>query len=166
MKKLILGLLALGFTTQFMFSQEIELPEVYLDVNYQYLDAIASEDVAESVKLLEKEVAFFDLKGSELYDDDFEIYNVTFFIPEGKILATYDEEGKIVSTIERFDNVRLPVSVSNAIMSKYPNWEVVADTYKVNYYGKSAIAKKQYKVKLENETKNMIVKLDPDGDFR
>lgn len=165
MKKLMFGLLVFGFATQFMFSQIVELPEVHLDVNYKYLNAIDSEDVEIAVKMLEEEVAFYNVKESTFYDDTIDTYRVSFFIPKGKIVAAYNEDGEILRTFERFENVALPTSVFDAIIDKYPNWDVVEDTYKVNYYGKTGIAKKQYKVKLKNKDKKIIVKLDEDGDF-
>ena len=165
MKKLLLGLLVFGFTTQFMFSQIIELPDVHLDVNYKYLNAIDSEDVEVAVKMLEEEVAFYDVKESPFYDDNIDTYRVSFFIPKGKIVAAYDEDGKILRTFERFENVALPRFVIASVAEQYPKWKIEDDTYKVNYYGKTGIAKKQYKVKLQKGNKKMIVKLDEDGDF-
>ena len=161
----MLGLLVLGFTTQLMFSQEIVLSEVYLDVNYQYLDAIASEDVAESVQMLEKEVAFYDLKESDLYNDEFDNYRVSFFIPEGRIIAAYNKVGKILGTTERFKNIKLPKTVLRSILEQYPNWEIVEDAYKVDYADKSGIARKQYKVKLMNGGKKIVEKFDENGDI-
>ncbi len=150
MKKLMLGLLVFGFTTQFMFSQVIKLSEVHLDVNYKYLDATTSEELAQPVQMLEEEVAFYNLKESDLYSYEHDTYHVSFFIPEGKIVAAYNADGEILRTVERFENIRLPISVFEAIINKYPNWEVAEDTYKVNYFGRSGIAKKEYKVKIKN----------------
>ena len=165
MKKLMLGLLVFGLTTQFMNSQEIELSEVRIDVNYKYLDAIDSKEVALSVRKLEEEVAFYNLKESDLYNDEYETYKVSFYIPKGMIIAAYDKNGKITRTIERFKNVKLPKSISETIMSQYPNWSFVEDTYKVDYYGKSGRAIKQYRVKLKNEKKRKTVKFDGNGEY-
>ena len=168
MKKLIVGLLFFGLATQFMLAQvikPIELSEVRVAVNYKYLDAIENKEVAVPVKMLEEQVAYFNLKESDLYSDEYDTYQVSFYIPEGKIVAAYDEEGKILRTIERFKNVKLPKSVTMAIVDRFPKWRIVEDAYKVDYYGKSGIARKSYKVKLKNKDKKMTVKLDEDGEF-
>ncbi|MBT8394084.1 MAG: nicotinate-nucleotide adenylyltransferase [Flavobacteriaceae bacterium] len=168
MKKLVIGLLIFGLATQFMFAQvvkPVELSEVVVSVNYKYLDAIDSKEVAVPVKLLEEKVAYFNLKESELYSDEYDTYQVSFFIPEGKIVAAYDQNGKILRTIERFKNIKLPKDVVASIVDRFPKWRIVEDAYKVDYYGKSGIAKKQYKVKLKNKDKKMVVKLDEDGEF-
>lgn len=168
MKKLITGLLIFGLATQFMYSQvvkPIELSEVNVSVNYKYLDAIDNKEVALPVRMLEEKVAFFNLKESDLYSDEYDTYQVSFFIPEGKIVAAYDDNGKILRTIERFKNVKLPKTVLKSITKRFPNWAIVEDAYKVNYYGLSGIAQKQYKVKLKNKDKKMVVKVDEDGEF-
>ncbi len=168
MKKLLLGLFVFGLATQFMFSQvvkPIELSEVNVTVNYKYLDAIDSKEVAVPVKMLEQEVAYFNLKESDLYSDEYDTYQVSFFIPQGRIVAAYDSDGKILRTIERFKNIKLPRSVIVSITKNYPKWKIVEDAYKVDYYGKSGIAKKQYKIKLKNRDKKMTVKVDEDGEF-
>ncbi len=172
MKKLVLGLLIFGLTSQFMFAQILELPEVKVDVNCKYLDAIESADVSEAVLYLEKEVAFYDVKESNLYEvnessfykDDYE-YTISFNIPEGKIVAAYDKNGTIIRTMERFNNVKLPKSVTIAIMDRFPKWRIVEDVYRVNYFGKSGMAKKSYKVKLKNKDKWMTAKFDENGEF-
>ena len=165
MKKLLIGLLVFGLTTQFMFSQEIELAEVRLDVNYKYLDAIESQDVAVPVKILEKKVAFYDVKNSDVYSEEFDKFHVTFIIPEGQIVAAYDKDGKILRTIERFKNITLPVSVRIAVFNRFPDFTIVEDFYKVDYKDKSGIARKQYKVKLKNGDKMIVEKFDEDGDI-
>jgi hypothetical protein len=168
MKKLIIGLLFFGVATQFMFAQvikPIELSEVHVAVNYKYLDAIENKEVAVPVKMLEEKVAYFNLKESDLYSDEYDTYRVSFYIPEGQIVAAYDEDGKILRTIERFKNIKLPKTVVKSVTKRFPNWAIVEDAYKVDYYGKSGISRKSYKVKLKNKDKKMVVKVDEDGEF-
>ena len=161
----MLGLLVFGLTTQCMFSQEIELSEVRLDSNYKYLDAIDSKETPLSVKELEEEVAFYNLKESDLYSDEYDGYKVSFYIPKGSIVATYDKDGKILRTIERFNNVKLPRSILEGIAQRYPDWSIAEDAYKVDYYGDRGIAKKQYKVKLENENIRKTLKFNGNEEY-
>jgi len=167
MKKIVFGLLVFGFATQLMFSQIVDLPEVNITVNYKYLNSInvENQDVDLAVKELEDEVAFFNLKESELYKDEYRTYYVSFYIPEGKIVAAYDKDGKILRTIERFKNIKLPKLVTLSIVEKYPEWLIGDDAYKVEYHDETGIAKKQYKVKLQNMNKKMTIKIDEKGEF-
>ena len=164
MKKLILSLGLLCFITQ-MYSQITKLPEVVITaVNYKYINAVDTEDTDVSVKMLEEQVAMYDLKDSDLYNDEYDIYRISFFIPEGKIVAAYDKNGKIIRTIEKFNNVKLPISVIKAISQRFPNWSLAKNVYSVIYHENNAKVKKQYKVKLENGDKVMRLTLDENGD--
>ena len=165
MKKLMFGLLVFGLATQFMFSQVFDLPEVNVAVNYKYLDAISSAEVPALVKQLEEEVVYFNVKESDFYNEKDDTFSVAFYIPEGKILAICIKDGEIVSTRERFINIKLPRQIMRSIIKNYSDWTVVGDTYKVNYNGKNGNINKQYKVKLKNEKDTKVVKLTENGDI-
>ena len=165
MKTPILIILLFLISSQ-VYSQVVELDEVEITaVNYKYLNAVDSDQNAIKVKDLEEKVALFDLKNSDYYNDEYDTYYVTFFIPDGKILAAYDKNGKLIRTIEKFKNVKLPNTVSDAIVERFPNWAMVGDIYKVNFHEGNETAKKQYKVSLKNGDKQMKVKLDENGNF-
>ncbi|WP_400079201.1 nicotinate-nucleotide adenylyltransferase [Winogradskyella sp. R77965] len=165
MKKSILVILLLTLSSQ-VFSQVIELKEVVITaVNYKYLNAVDSEENAISVQELEEKVAMFDIKSSEFYNDEYDTYNISFYIPDGKILAAYDKNGKLIRTIEKFKNVKLPSAVSSAIAKRFPNWTIVSDVYQVVFHKSNDVVKKQYKVRLKNGDKKMKVKLDEKGNF-
>ncbi len=166
MKKPIILILLIAFCSQ-VYSQVIELPEIVLTaVNYKYLNAVDSDEAALTVKMLEEEVAKFDLKTSEFYSDEYETYYISFYIPDGKILAAYDKDGKLIRTIERYKNVKLPETVRDAIAKEYPEWAIVSDVYKVNFHKNDEIAKKQYKVRIKKGKKTLKVKLDEQGNFQ
>lgn len=168
MKKILLGLFALGLTTQ-AFSQiipTVELSEVTVyAANYKYLNNANTEELASiPVKLLQQKVATYDIKSSEYYQDDYDLYNITFFIPEGKILAAYDGEGKLLRTAEKFKDINLPTTVKNAVLERFPEWTITKDIYVVSFNEAKGV-NKTYKLKLENGDKMLRVKLDEKGKF-
>ncbi|MBT8271575.1 MAG: nicotinate-nucleotide adenylyltransferase [Flavobacteriaceae bacterium] len=163
MRKLILGLLIFGLTSQ-LNAQVIELEAVELTaVNYKYLNAVDSKEVPVPVKMLQQKVAEFDLKNAEFYTDEYDLYEVRFFIPEGKILAAYNKDGVIIRTAERFKNVKLPEMVRFAVADRYPGWEIEKDVYRVDYY--DGDSNRQWKVVLTKGDKKKRVKLDGYGKF-
>ena len=150
MKKLIIGLFLFGLTTQ-IFAQITKLPEVTIKaVNYKYLSAVDQNVEEINVLNLAEVVAKYNLKFTDLYNDEFDSYSVTFYIPDGHIVAAYDDNGKLLRTIEKFKNVRLPMSIREKVMEKFPNWVIANDVYTVKYESKDGVAKKQYKMKLTN----------------
>jgi len=104
------------------------------------------------------------LKNSEFYNDEYDSYVISFYIPEGKILAAYDKDGEILRTIERFKDVKIPREVIESVARTYPNWSIAKDIYLINYHDAGNITKK-YKITLENKGKRIKVKVDPKGNF-
>ena len=100
-----------------------------------------------------------------MYNDVYDTYTISFYIPEGRIVAAYDKDGKIIRTIERFKNVKLPENILMAVTQRFPNWAIVKDAYKINYMDHAGVTKKEYKIKLKNGDKRMTVKVNEAGDF-
>jgi hypothetical protein len=147
------------------YAQVVELPEIEIKAtNYKYISAMGNEADL-SVQQLEDSVADYNLQGAEFYQDEYQTYYVTFFIPEGKILAAYDGEGKLLRTIERFKDVKVPKAVKRSIGKKYPGWTIAKDVYRVTYHDESGEANKRYKLVLENAGKRVRVKVDESGEF-
>lgn len=168
MKKLLCGLFILGLTiptyAQIIKTEELSEVIVYA-TNYKYLNSMDMEEEASiPVEMLRRKVAAFNLKESEFYQDDYELYNINFYIPEGKILAAYDKDGKIIRTAERFKDINLPIPVREAILERYPKWTITKDIYLVHYRDDKGGSKK-YKLKLENGDKVLRVKVDEKGKF-
>ncbi|NAS10807.1 nicotinate-nucleotide adenylyltransferase [Poritiphilus flavus] len=168
MKRLVLYTLALGFTAQ-VLSQEVKtevLTEVVvMAVNYKYLDQTDNTEAAIPVKRLRKEVATFDVQDAEFYQDDYEFYTVNFYIPDGKIVAVYDQEGKILRTIEKFRDMKLPKAVGKAVQKRFPEWEVIGEVYRVSYNHEDG-ATQSYKLKLRNGDEILRVKVNEKGEFQ
>lgn len=169
MKKLILGLLIFGLAIQSFAQIKTEkLSEVVISAtNYKYLNKVGLTNASIPVELLESKVASFDLKNSEFYSDDYDLYEISFFIPDGHILAAYNSDGVIIRSVEKFKDVTLPREVIESVAKQYPNWTFKKDVYLVSYYDNNEGGKitKKYKITLENGNKRIKVKVDEKGNF-
>lgn len=168
MKKLLIWLFILGLTTPF-YAQVVnngQLPEIEVKaINYKYLNDVNSGYVAANVKSIELEVANFDPRSDkDLYEDEYGYYKVSFYIPDGMIVAAYNGNGKIIKTIEKFKDVKPPRTVINSVTERFPGWAISEDVYKVTYHHKKG-TNKMYKLILENGDRSMRVKTDESGKF-
>ena len=173
MRAIVVGLLVLGLTSlcnaQVFEENTLAEVEVYA-VNYNYLKGVNSKNTPKIVAKLERSAANFDVKELILkekntrikYQDNNGNYTAYFSNSSGKIDAVYDKEGKILKTNERFENIKLPITVINAISQRYPNWAITKDVYLVKYYHDKEILK-NYKVLIEKNNKRIRVKLDENG---
>ncbi len=168
MKKALLILLCAGLSApamaQVVTTEQLTEVTVYA-TNYKYLNNVETGEVASiPVQMLERKVAAFNLKDSDYYSDDYDLYQIQFYIPEGKILAAYDKDGNILRTVERFNDITLPAAVRDAVAERFPGWTITKDVYIVNYHEKKG-ANKTYKLKLENGDEKLRVKIDHMGHF-
>ena len=166
MKKILMSILIFGLVFQTFAQVRTEkLSEVAIAAtNYKYLNKVGLENASIPVALLEQKVASFDLKNADFYQDVYDYYEVTFYIPEGYILAAYDKNGEILRTAERFKDVALPREVITSVAKRFPNWVIKKDVYLVSYYESGNISKK-YKITLENGEERMKIKTDEEGNF-
>ncbi|SFM71489.1 hypothetical protein SAMN05428949_0538 [Chitinophaga sp. YR627] len=159
---LLTGLLLTGSHIT-LFAQQV-LPEfVVLARNYKYLSSVDG-DVGQPVRLLRQQAVSYDIKNSEIYQEDYDTYSISFYLPGGYILAAYDSKGALISTAEKYKNVALPEAITTAVAERYPNWGIANDTYLVNYKDGRA-TRILYKLVLQNGDKRLRVKLNPNGDF-
>lgn len=166
MKKLLIGLLVLGFANHAFAQNRTEyLPELDLtNVNSDYIEEVVMKSETGPVKELEGQVAAFDFKKSDYYQNEDFFYDIYFSIPQGTIIANYDRNGKLLMTVEKFNNIKPPRVVVNAIMNNYPGWKITNDIYLVNYHHNSGVTKK-YKLLLEKDNEFIKVKTDGKGNY-
>jgi hypothetical protein len=149
MKNLFLFLLVCGLTKP-LFGQVIELDTVVIrPITYKYIYEVVDDDIDQSVKDLQIKLGKFDITKEEYYNDEY----------------AYDKDGKLLRTIERYKNVKLPLAVSEALVERFPKWTVDKDIYKVSYSEPNWESKKTYKLKLSNGEKTIRVKTDENGNF-
>ena len=95
-------------------------------------------------------------------DEGFDEYLVMFDADDASLAATYNEKGKLIRVVERYEKVKLPRAVIFSVYKSFPGWTIVHDKF---YYTQSNgdVVKKQYNLKLkkENDIKRIVV--DPNG---
>lgn len=128
------------------FAQEeeraIELEGVTVSpINLDYMYTVIDKNMPRSVQKLEQKAALFDVTELEIYNGQFEAYEVFFEQPNGSIIATYDEVGKIIQSYERFKDIALPLAIREYIYEKNPGWKIHKDIYVVSYYDNKDVSK-------------------------
>ncbi len=173
MRKLVIGLFILGLTTLAHSQSENEVSNITLEtvtikpLNISYLREVQDKETPVIVKNLENVAARYDITEDPIFDREFEAYEVVFKTKKeggasGLITATYDSEGKILQSVEKYKNILLPKTVRNAIWKKYPHWAIHKDIYLVSYRnGKDA--KKIFRVQVRKDGKRKNLKLSYDG---
>ncbi len=165
MKKFLLVLMLVGLTNPLMAQDPIMLSEVLIGgANYKYLNEVDFTEAPMPVRILERSAAEFKAEGKDLYVDEFGTYAVSFYIPDSRVVALYDEKGEIIKTVERYKDVQLPQDVYYALITDYPDWEVVKDIYHVKYHHKKG-TDKYFVIHLKKGKDNIRLKIDDNGNY-
>ena len=118
-----------------------------------YLPEYENQDV--KIKSLQDAFIAYDL-GKDY--EGHENYLVTMKVKDGSLAATYDENGKLMSVVEKYNNVKLPSAVIYNVYKNYPGWKIINDKYLYSQED-GDITKKQYNLQLTkgSETKKIVV---------
>lgn len=161
---LVLGLTNLTVAQNHSFALNEMLPEVTIvPANFTYISNVIDDNSPRIVKKMEKTAASYDVSEHPNFDEaDIYALQVTFQEPHARIIASYDETGKIIKSFEKFKNIVLPKDLVNQIMMQYPGWEFKSDTYLVKY-SSGEEAKKYYTIRLLKDDNKINLKIDPSG---
>jgi len=171
MKKSLICLALIGFIN-FSFSQihqtyfdNYQLASVVINApNYTYLQKVQDINTPVRVIKLENKVSRYNIKSDPIYDIAFEdSYKVIFEETESKIVVTYDKHGSILTSFEKFDNVRLPKNIYASIANNYPGWAIINDTYLVKYYQDKEKVHKIYKIEISKDGASKNLRINPKG---
>tara|TARA_R110001632_G_scaffold18408_4_gene57048 strand:+ start:16169 stop:16654 length:486 start_codon:yes stop_codon:yes gene_type:complete len=145
MKTLIVGLFFLSLTN------------LITAQNKDYLNSVNAQNNAGQIEQLQKQAAIFNISELESFEKNIETtYKVTFENPNGKLVATYNNLGVILQTVEEYRNVKSTKQIIANILKSHPNWIVEGNVFKIAYSSLRE-PKKTLEVRLKKEKKTVTV---------
>lgn len=174
MRNLVLGLLLFGFISS--GHSQILLEETKVDYRPETLelDPVSNTLVLQipemSYRAFEKDpLAFvkdqFDIQkvikdnGKRKYNS----YQVDFRSTKGHLFANFDNRGKLISSFQKFRNVKLPQEARLQILQKYRDAVILDNRYIASSKGWE-IQKEYYKVKIKDGDKTRRLKINKEKD--
>ncbi|AWM14592.1 hypothetical protein NHF50_12365 [Flavobacterium sp. NRK F10] len=139
-----------------------ELPEIVITkIGDDFSVYLPYKNPDLSIQSMQKYFIAYDLgKDFEGYDT----YLVMMKNEKGLLTATYNQKGKLIRVVEKYENVTLPDNVIVAVLKAYPGWGIVED--KFHYVQADGdIHKKEYWVKIQKGKKTKRIAVAPNGDI-
>jgi len=152
-----------GTTTAGQGSMKAEdLPEIVIKkASKDFSVYVPDKNPAAKVKRLQQEFVAYDLgKDYEGYEN----YLVVLELENASLAATYNSEGKLVSVVENYKDVRLPSKVIYSIYKAYPGWQIVKDKYLYTQED-GTVTNKHYNIKIKKGSETRKLTVDPEGNF-
>lgn len=168
MKKLLIGTMFMGLASLGISQvsndllEKVKLSDVtIIPLNMEYLDKVHDGPKSERVFTMEKKASRYNIKESPFFNQR-GLNMIHFAQNKGNILATYDDNGKIVSANERYKDLTPPPAVRNAVYKQYPGWDIYGNVYLVSYHHKNGV-KKIYKIQIRKDGQKKKLRFDFDG---
>ncbi len=169
MKKVVFSIILLGLTG-LGFSQEsnegitaVELAAVTVSaLNSDYLTYVQNQDTPEVVQQLQNRAARFDVTALRDYNKkEKQMFETVFKATNGSLIAFYAKNGQIVSSMENFKDVVLPMTIRKRVFEANPGWKMGRNQY-VSTYQDDRLIKKMYRIQLVQggEKKRLTIKLN------
>lgn len=139
-----------------------DLPEIVITkIGDDFSFYLTDKNPDLSIQNLQNHFIAYDLgKDYEGYEN----YLVLMRNEKGTLTATYNQNGKLVRVVEKYENVTLPDKIIFSVFKNYPGWGIVNDKY-LYTQADGDVLKKQYKLKIKNGNKTKRITLSPSGEI-
>ncbi|MGB1268583.1 MAG: hypothetical protein ACPG45_02500 [Flavobacteriaceae bacterium] len=171
MKKTCMYLLILGMIFPLFAQEKIsdvfyesgELPAVVLKKAGEEFSVYYPDNSNPDSRVLELQSSFISYNlGKDFEGHD--SYLLVLEVEGGMLSATFNDTGKLLSVVERYENAKLPKKVRLNLAKKYPEWTLVRDKFLyVQKYGE--VKRKQYKIIMKKDNKIKRIVVDSEGEL-
>ena len=144
-------------------SNDVKLPAVVIKKVGEdfsvYLPEIENQD--KKINYIQNKFIAYNL-GKDL--EGYDTFLVFMDIEDASLVATYNEKGKLIKVVEKYDNVKLPKEIVSKVLLEYPNWSIIKDRYSYSQED-GDITRKDYEIILKKDNKVRKIVIAANGDF-
>ncbi|WP_455169469.1 hypothetical protein [Aegicerativicinus sediminis] len=132
-------------------------------MNKIYLSMVDSYDQAEYINDVHSKISNFNIKKLNEYKGKNRPFEVKFKYDKGDMLVKYDLNGNIISTLEKYNNVKLPRTVLEKAFKGHEGWGISKTKYVLNY--KEGVREGYYLVQIRKNGNKKQLKVDATGEL-
>ena len=140
-----------------------ELPAVVLKKAGDEFSVYYPDNLNPDSRVVELENKFISYK----IDNDFdgkESYLLLLEVEDGFLSATFNSKGKLISVVEKFENVILPKKIRNSLTEKFPDWKIMKDKF-LYIQKRGEIKRKEYRIIMKNGNKARRITVNEEGEI-
>lgn len=159
----ILGVATMSYSQSYETNDELrseQLPAVVIkSAGRDFSVYLPDKNPDAKVRQMQEKFIGYNLgKDHEGYDE----YLVLMEADGAYLTATYNEKGKLMKVVEKYENVKLPMPVMLSVSKAFPDWTIVKDRFLYTQED-GTVTDKKYNIKLkkDNDVKKIVV--NPQG---
>jgi len=131
MKTCILGLMLLGLTNLTFSQNEVAINDANPNIQLTNLktnnNVIAANQISKRITAFQNVVSKYDITSKPIYTPNKPAtYTVVFKEAKNIITNVYSYDGEVISSEQKFEDIRLPNIISVDILKEYPGWSINA----------------------------------------
>ncbi len=129
--------------------------------NSIYLVRKGTNQESNTVNYWMRKIADFDLNNTSVFDNSEKAsYRIVFKNKQARITTVYDNNGGILTSKEKFYNIKIPHKLRVLILKENPGWSFTKNTYYVTYNKEHGIEKQEYKIQISQGHIKKTLKFD------
>ena len=102
---------------------------------------------------------------SQLQDEDYESYLVSFRSRKGELRAEFDKVGNLLATNLRFENILLPRDICHQLYRDHKGWTMVKNVH-IASGKKDVVNKNFYRITMKNGKEKKNLKIEASKEIR
>jgi len=159
----LLGVVTVGYTQNLEATEEFrpdELPAVVIkSAGKDFSVYLPDKNPDFKVRQMQEKFIGYNLgKDYEGYDE----YLVLMESEDSYLTATYNQNGKLIRVVEKYENVRLPSSVMLSVYKAFPEWTIIKDKFLYTQED-GTVKNKTYSLKLKKDKEIKKIVVNPQG---
>lgn len=121
---------------EIVFTKSVPKVSTISKEKLSYSESLKAFDQAITIQNLENTIVSYNLKQDPIYDNSEKAsYKVSFNNKNARAIVIYNNDGDIITTKEKYKNVKLPYQLTASIIKNHPD-----------FYIKNAIVHKNFKM--------------------
>jgi hypothetical protein len=144
-----------------LFYESGELPAVVLKKAGEEFSVYYPDNSNPDSRVLELENSFISYNlGKDFEGHD--SYLLVLEIEGGILSATFNDTGKLLSVVEKFNDAKLPEKVRMNLAKEFPEWTLIRDKF-LYIQKRGEIKRKEYKIIMKKDNKIRRVVVNENG---
>ncbi|MDA7559148.1 hypothetical protein N8768_08335 [Flavobacteriaceae bacterium] len=143
----------------FVFSAESQNAK-----NLDYLKDMSLQRSSSKISEFQNMIAAYNIQQLAVFKSDKETtYDVVFKETNCKVVTTYDASGKIISSSENYNNVKLPHQLALEVIKAFPNWRILKSRQSIEYNSLTG-PESTFVIKIKNDNNSKVLKFKQTND--
>ena len=133
-------------------------------INFDYLKDMSLQRSSSKISEFQNMIASYNIQNLAVFKSDKKTtYDVVFKETNCHVETTYDASGKIVSSFENYNNIKLPTQLTLEVIKAFPNWRILKSQQYIEYKHLTG-PESTFVIKIKKDKKSKVLRFKQTND--